>query len=349
MKRIKKLNSSETAVFCGQLSLLLPAGITPLESIRLMSDDSESAQGKVLLAKIEASLTNGAGFYEALASTDVFPEYMTSMVLLGEESGKLDIIMKNLAVYYERQNTISETVKNAISYPFIMICLMSFIMVVLLSKVLPIFSQVFFQLDSGLNDTSIHLIRIGENLRAASGFLMLLLILAAISFFILAKSRHKSVRLKHMLYSCRVTKHFFLCISYSRFADVMSMITSGGMDIFKGLELSDKIIDNHIMKQKLEIFRTALLQGESIPDALKKSEIFQAQHRRMIQTGYKSGSIDKVFSKLSEYYKDAALSRLQRFLGAVEPTLVIIFSLTVGIILMSVIMPLIGIMSGIGQ
>lgn len=348
MKKYKHLSNSETASFCGQLALLLPAGITPLESICLMSEDAASAEGRELLIQIEASLRDGLSFYEALVSTEAFPEYVISMVLLGEEAGRLDSIMTSLAEYYEQQNTISETVKDAVSYPLIMVCLMLLILVVLLTKILPIFNQVFLQLGSGLTSTSGQLMRIGTWLQSVSGIWAGIFAAAVVIFFFLYKNQKGHTWIKRRLQTSGFSKNYYLCISYSRFAGVMSMIITSGIDIFKGLELSQGIIDNELMDEKLAVFKAALLRGDYVPEALKEAEIFQAQHQRMIQISYKTGDSDKIFKKLSIYYKDSALSRLQRLLSTIEPTLVIVFSLTVGIILLSVIMPLIGIMSSIG-
>ena len=98
MKKVKMLNNAELASFCGELALLLPAGITPYDAILCMQEDSSSPQALELLNAIASSLQNGMTFCEALSSTEVFPEYVVSMILLGEQSGNLDIIMRMLPI-----------------------------------------------------------------------------------------------------------------------------------------------------------------------------------------------------------------------------------------------------------
>ena len=148
MKKEKKLTQEELAAFCSQLSLLLPAGITPYEAIIFMKEDTPTEKGKESLEQIEAALKDGLSFYDALKNSCLFPDYVTSMILLGEESGNLDIVIQKLADYYEQQCSITSSIKNAISYPMIMIGLMLVILSVLLAKILPIFNQVFIQLGS---------------------------------------------------------------------------------------------------------------------------------------------------------------------------------------------------------
>jgi type IV pilus assembly protein PilC len=348
MKKQKKLNNSEVAAFCSQLSLLLPAGITPFESIHLMLEDSASEQGKALLNQIEESLRDGESFHEALSKTEVFPDYVVSMVFLGEESGNLDIITKKLADYYEQQCAISESIKNAVSYPLIMICLMLLILVVLLTKILPIFNQVFVQLGSELTGVSKQLMGLGSAVQSISGILIIIVAIIAIAAFIILKIPKANLWFKSKLHRWSVTKNFYLDIAYSRFAGALSMVTAGGIDIYKGIDLANRLIDNSVMEEKIKKCKECLLKGDYLHEAMKEAGIFRAQHQRMLQIGFKSGNSEVVFDKISQHYEEATLNRIQKILGAIEPTLVIVFSLMVGLILLSVIMPLIGIMSSIG-
>jgi type IV pilus assembly protein PilC len=348
MKKQKRLNNSEVAAFCSQLSLLLPAGITPFESIHLMLEDSATEQGKELLTQIEQSLRDGETFYESLQKTEVFPDYVVSMVHLGEESGNLDIITKKLADYYEQQCAISESIKNAVSYPLIMVCLMLLILIVLLTKILPIFNQVFIQLGSELTGVSKQLMSLGTAVQSISGVLIVLVVIIAIFAVMVAKNAKVKKWFSAKLHTWNLTRNFYMDIAYSRFAGALSMITAGGIDIYKGIDLANQLIDNQVMDEKIKTCKKALLDGDYIYEAMKEASIFKSQHQRMLQIGYKSGNSEIVFEKISKYYEDATLARIQRVLGAIEPTLVIVFSLMVGLILLSVIMPLIGIMSSIG-
>jgi type IV pilus assembly protein PilC len=348
MKKQKRLNNSEVAAFCSQLSLLLPAGTTPFESIHLMLEDAATDQGKVLLTQIEETLRDGESFYEALKKTEVFPDYVVSMIHLGEESGNLDIITKKLADYYEQQCAISESIKNAVSYPLIMICLMLLILIVLLTKILPIFNQVFIQLGSELTGVSKQLMSLGTAVQSISGVLIAIIVLLAIVAIIILKNSKAKAGFMKKLHTWNLTKNFYMDIAYSRFAGALSMITAGGIDIYKGIDLANQLIDNQLMDVKITNCKKALLNGDYLHEAMKEAGIFRAQHLRMLQIGYKSGNSEVVLEKISKYYEEATLVRIQRILGAIEPTLVIVFSLMVGLILLSVIMPLIGIMSSIG-
>lgn len=348
MKKIKRLNQEEVASFCSQLALLLPAGITPYEAIILIREDTPDVKGKEILEQLEAALKDGLSFHEALQSTSVFPEYVLSMITLGEESGNLDIVIQKLADYYEQQCSISTAIKNAISYPIVMICLMLIILVVLLTKILPIFNQVFLQLGSELTGVAAQLMAIGNLIESVSAILIILIILIGISstfvYYVPSLRKHWL----HLIHTNRLTRNFFLSIAYARFASAMSMTTASGINLFRGLTLAKILVGNEIVSKKIDQCNEAISSGDYLYEAMKKAGIFQAKHLRMLQLGQRSGEIDTVLAKISTYYEEETLTRMHRILSAIEPTLVIIFSLLVGLILLSVIMPLIGIMSNIG-
>lgn len=348
MKKERKLNQEEVSSFCNQLSLLLPAGITPYEAIILMLEDTPDKKGKSILEQLEAALKEGLSFHEALKGTNVFPDYVISMIFLGEESGNLDIVMKKLADYYEQQCSISSSIKNAISYPLIMIGLMLIILAVLLAKILPIFNQVFLQLGSELTGVAARLMAIGNLIESISGVLIFATVFIILCLFIIYHIPVCRNWGKHFLHTGKLTRNFFLGIAYARFASAMSMVTASGVDLFRGLTLAQLLVDNEIVSEKINLCSKSISEGDYLYEAMKKADIFQAKHLRMMQIGQRSGETDVVLNKISSYYEEDTLTHMHRILGAIEPTLVIFFSLMVGLILLSVIMPLIGIMSSIG-
>lgn len=348
MKKIKKLSNAEVADFCNQFAMLFSAGIPPYEAVVLMQEDIPNEQGKEILSIIHSHLRDGFTFYEALKATNVFPDYVTEMILLGEETGNLEIITQKLAAYYEQQCQIFNAIKNALSYPLIMVALMLFILVVLLSKVLPLFNQIFIQLGSELSGMAKQLMSIGNVLQYVICILIVMIIFFGILCTILFSCEKYKKRINHFLQTTFFTKKFLLQIAYSRFAACLSLVTTSGIDIFQGLILAEQLVSNEIMTEKIRQCKKHLSEGDFIYEALKKANIFKPSQLRMLQIAYKSGNSDTALLKISNTYEAETLDKIRRLLGMIEPTLVITFSIIVGIILLSVILPLIGMMSNIG-
>lgn len=347
MKKMKALTNAEITSFCGQMSLLINAGITPIESLQVLLKDTENPNGKDLLSAILDNTTNGHSFAEALELTETFPNYFIHMISLGEESGNLDVVLKNLSDYYEHEENITSSVKSALRYPIIMLIMMALVITVLLTKVLPIFQQVFSQLGSELTGLAKRFMTIGSLLNQLSiAIIIVILLLFVIYILVLNTQKGQELFHKFLTYS-PFTKSFYLNIAYGRFASGLAMAFSSGLDTFHSLDLVSNLIDNAIMKQKIESCKVSLENDASFPEALKKAEIFSNLYLQMISIGFRTGNIDTIMSKISSHYDSETEEKLHTFLTSLEPTLVIIFSFIVGLVLLSVIMPLIGIMSSI--
>ena len=117
----KLLSNEEIASFCNQAAMLFQAGIPPVEGMAILQSDAQSPEGKAIFDQILTVCRQGESFHKALEATGVFPDYCLHMIALGEESGNLDVCMLSLAAYYEKEQNISDSIKGAVTYPFIMI------------------------------------------------------------------------------------------------------------------------------------------------------------------------------------------------------------------------------------
>ena len=164
----KLLSNEEIASFCSQAAMLFQAGIPPVEGMSILQSDAQSPEGKAIFDEILAVCRQGESFHKALEATEVFPDYCLHMIALGEESGNLDVCMNSLADYYEKEDAIANSIRDAVAYPFIMIAMMAAVIVVLVSRVMPIFEQVYVELGSEMTGFAASLLRLGNHLNRYS-------------------------------------------------------------------------------------------------------------------------------------------------------------------------------------
>lgn len=348
MKNQKLLSNSEIASFCSQTAMILNAGITPAEGMNILLADTNEPKGKAILEEILSSCRQGESFCHALIATGVFPDYVLHMVELGEESGNLDDVMKSLAAYYEREESIAESIRGAVRYPFIMIGMMILVIFVLLTKVLPIFNQVFIQLGSEMTGISSSLLSLGNSLNRYSLLLLILLLVCALLYFIGFRTRGGKRISRRFFTVFPLTKGFYEKVAAGRFASGLAMTVSSGLDTYSSLDMVSALVENRHMEERIAVCKQNLENGDNLSEALTKSNIFSNLYSRMVAVGFKTGSVDLVMEKISENYERETDKKLQSIISVLEPTLVIILSLIVGLILLSVILPLMGIMSSIG-
>lgn len=342
-----ELSNRELSVFFREMALLQKAGITPAEGVSELLDD---AKDDPVLKQMKDVLNEGATFHDALKACNVFPSYVTGMVRIGEEAGALDTVLTSLADHYEREEGIRESIKSAVIYPCLMILMMLVIVFVLVTRVLPIFSLVFSQLGTSLSGISGALLHAGQVLNRYSIVLLIvlaLLVLLFLYFYATAAGRKKAAS---FLEGFPPTKAIRKDIASGRFADALSLMFKSGIPLTEEtMEMTKDLVDHREMRNDITRFYD-LVEKESvnIPDALKNAGIFSGLYASLMRAGFKAGEQDAVMERIAVRYREDTDEKLYRLIGAIEPTLVIALSVIVGLILLSVILPLIGVMSNLG-
>lgn len=344
---MKPFSNVELSSFCGQIALILKSGISSLEGLTIMSEDAISTDEKQILEALLNHMQETGSLYHALESVKIFPSYMLHMIEIGEETGTLDEVMEALQNHYEREDSINKSIRSSITYPMIMTGMMALVVIVLLVKVMPVFNQVFMQLGSEMTGFSRALMNVGAIINRYSAVFIILL--AAIAGFIFYGTRTASGRnlLRSLGYKLKLTKVLYEEIAVCRFASGMALTLSSGLNPERSLELVTSLNDDPVFQEKLGRCQDAVNQGEDLSQALFHSGMFTGVYARMASIGSKTGSMDQVMEQIAELYQEDIDMRMNNLLAILEPTLVILLSLIVGIILLSVMLPLMGIMSSI--
>ncbi len=345
---MKALSNAELAVFCGQLDLVLRAGIPAAEGLAALAGDTPEGEGRALLEQMAAGMEAGAPFAEVLAQSGAFPAYLCSMVRLGEASGRLDDVLQALAAHYQREEALAANIKNAVTYPLIMLGMMLVVLVVLVVQVLPVFDGVFRQLGSGLTGFPAAVLHIGQALgRYSLVFLLLAAVLAAVcGYFVLtARGRQKLRGFGQRFFA---TRKLAEKIATARFASGMHLALSSGLDLDEGLATVAGLVEHPGVAAKIETMRREMAAGRSFAEASAAAGMFPGLYARMVNIGVRAGSVDEVLTNIAARYDDEIERDTAAAVARIEPALVAVLSVVVGMILLSVMLPLMGIMSGIG-
>ena len=330
----KPLSNLEIAEFCNQMHMLLSSGISPMEALTLLSEDCQSEAEHLLLLQMLENIESTGILHESMTCVQVFPDYVLHMTKLGEDTGTLDDVMQGLSEHYIREENLAGMIRSALIYPSIMLGMMLLIVIVLLTKVMPIFNQVFQQLGQELSGFSAGLLTLGETLSNYSfGIVIGIAILICIIF----------LNRKHLPFQNKMQEKIAAC----RFADGMSIALKSGLTPEAGLELTADLIDSSDFVKKIQDCSQQLESGMNLGEALRESQILKGSYARIALIAEKSGMLDEAMSQISSEYEYEINSNITHKIALIEPTLVIILSFIVGIILFSVMLPLLGIMSGL--
>lgn len=341
----KPLSNEEAASFCSQMAMILKSGISSVEGISIMIEDARSEEEKEILRTIEDTLTATGNFHTALEASGVFPSYLLKLADIGEQSGKLDEVMYSLGIHYEREAQIAASIKNAVTYPLIMIAMMVVIILILIMKVLPIFSQVFTQLGQKMSGFSSGLLNLGNVLNRYSVVLILILAVLALCFIVGFYTQPGRRFFSRAAEKLGFSRSLSMKIASCRFASGMALTLSSGLNPDQSLELASALTDSPDFAKKASKCQELVNEGTDLSAALSQSGIFSGIYARMVTVGFKTGSLDEVMKKIASQYEEEIDGQISKVIAMLEPTLVAVLSVIVGVILLSVMLPLVGIMS----
>ena len=342
------LSPSEISAFCAQVAMLLKAGISISEGIGIICEDLKSPKGKEILRAVHEQVEIGAPLYSALAATEKFPDYVVNMVEIGEATGKLDNVMDSLCAYYEREEAVSKMVRNAVTYPLVMIAMMLAVITVLVVQVMPIFNDVFQGLGAQMTGFSLAVMNFGQALSRYSMVIVGVAVALAVTFWLFSRSQGGRAKLENARARFFLTRGLYEKIAAGRFASAMALMLSSGMDTDQSLEMVYKLIKTPTVRGKIEACQKRLSEGEAFSEALARVGMFSGVYASMVSVAFKSGSMDTVMEKLAVRYEDETSSQIGNIIAVLEPSLVAVLSVIVGMILLSVMLPLMGIMATIG-
>ncbi len=346
-KENKKLSPEELFAFSDEMHMMIQSGISALESITLMLEESHNAQEKDLLKQMQDSIYDKGSFAAAVKDTGVFPEYYNYMIEIGEQTGKTDEVLRTLANHYEREVAIHRAIKSAVSYPLLMVSMMLVIIVVLVTCIMPIFERVFRQLGSDMDGVSGGLLQIGQFfVEYRILFLALLVVILAAGLWLFKSSAGKKVLLS-LVSKIGMFNRIYEKVMVSRFCSGMAMTISSGMSLPQALEIAGNLVTSAKIQSKIEICKDTFNESTDIGNAFSQSGLFTGLYGRMVVLAAKTGNMEQVMDKVADTYQDEADEEIHSLISIVEPTLVIILSVIVGLILMSVMLPLLNIMAGI--
>ena len=345
-KTLTPLTNAEIQAFCSQMSMILKSGISSTEGLSIMLDDARNTEEQKFLKTALDTLNMTGSLYEAMKATGACPDYFIYMIQIGEQTGTLDDVMNSLSDYYAKEDSLSQTIRTAVSYPLIMIIMMIAVILILITKVMPVFNQVFHQLGSDMTGISRGFLNMGIFLNNHVVISTAILIALVVLLFFLFRTSSGQKKLQSFARHFGVMRKLSEKIAARRFADGMALTLGSGLTPQNSLQLSLQLVEDSDFLTRLNACEDAVSAGDDLCDTLLKHHIFSGLYARMASIGAKTGAMDEVMRKISGCYEEEIDEQIDGLIAAIEPTLVIILSIIVGIILLSVMLPLVSIMAG---
>lgn len=341
-----KLTMSEKYMFCNQMAMILESGFSLNQGVTMVYEEMDDKNIKGVLQEVAKYLDEQVSFSEAIDLTKAFDDYMVNLVKVGETSGNLDDVMQSLSEYYARIDDITNKLKQALTYPIILIIMMVVVVGIIVFKVLPIFKDVLNGLGSDLSSYANSFMEFGQIFSLICFAVLLVLVIVIIAGYLYQRITHVNV-LSNVVQKSFVTRKLSRALNKAQITYALSLFISSGYDLQEAMKFVPKLVDDKQLRANLEKCNEDLINGDSFVEVIKKYQIYQGMQLNMIQVGFKTGQVDIIMKQLSNSFQEEVSRAIDQFLNIIEPTIVTLLSLVVGIVLMSVMLPLISIMSSL--
>ena len=336
-------SAAELSSFCGQIALILEAGLPLYDGMETLAGGEKGTNADLYQAA-SRGVTETGSLYDALKDDGRWPSYLVEMVGIGERSGNLERVMRGLEAFYAREDRIRSSVVSAVTYPLVLGIMLVVIVFILLWKVMPVFRRVMDSMGVGVTESGARLMHLGSAVGWIVLVLVAVMVLAVIVFAVLSRTKYRDAVFANVQRAIPALSRLGRKLSASRVSGVLSMMLSSGFPMEEALEMTGKVLSDREAAEKVNAIRGSLSEGKSFSDAVS---LFDELHSSMIRMGSATGHEDQVLGKLSVLYEEQVEDEISRLISIIEPTLVALLAVVIGAVLLSVMLPMAGILTSL--
>ena len=333
---LHKFKMEELAYDCRQLSAMLTSGLTLVRALDILYKEQVKEGPKQIFREVYEEVQKGSSFSDALKMQQgAFPNFMVSMIQAGESSGSLDVIVKRLEDYYDKQNKLNNKIRGAMMYPIILAVLCVAIVIALFTFIMPTFKGLLTEKDmKGITGA---LFAFSDSIR---GYWYIYVgVILAVVFIVKYSLKIPDVRYKFDKMICKMPKVGKLVVKVytGKFARTLSSLYSSGIPMVEALERSSAILNNTFIEKAFVTVIDEVKQGEQLSVSIQRTGIFESMFCSIIYVGEESGALDTILEKSAGFYEDESDSAIQRLVGMIEPVMIIFMGAAIGFVIAGIL------------
>lgn len=337
----QRVKMQDIAMMTRQFASLLSAGIPLVETLAALGDQMESPKLKTAITGLKERVTEGEKLSSAMLQYPlIFNSLFVNMVSAGESSGMLESVLERIADVSESQAKLKSKVVGALTYPAIMGCVGLLMMILLMTFVIPKITTMLIEMGGEL--PMITKVMIGAS-NFMLGWWWLLLLMTGLAIFLFRKwvnSAKGRYQFHKILLRAPLVGKLILLTNIARLTRTLGTLLQSGVPMLGALDIVINIVDNLLIKDALQKAREAVKEGASLADPLKQSGLFPNLTVHMIATGEKTGDLEKMLERVADNYETQVDNTVGSLMGLMEPAMIIMMAGVVGLIAVSVILPM---------
>lgn len=335
-----KVKTEHFTIFCRQLATMCRSGISLVEAVRILSEQSPGKPFRKVLAEITAEMEGGTAFSVAVADhPTVFTPVFVNMVRAGEAGGNLDEMLERLAVFFEKERATREKVKSAMVYPVIMLIIMVLVVTFMMLFVIPRYVESFAMIDIELPLPTVIVMGISAWMQTYWYGVLVLLALPMLLLRLIRSNEQASRQLDYWKLKVPVFGKLWHKQAIARFSRTFSSLYVAAIPILPSLTIVSHVVGNAAIGKVIADIRDEVRSGNSIAETLQATWLFPPMVVQMIAVGERSGSLDSMLEKVADFYEADVDTIADRLKVLLEPLMIVALTSVVGLIVLAVLMP----------
>jgi type IV pilus assembly protein PilC len=344
-----KIAAKRLAIFTRQFSVMLDAGLPLVQCLEILGEQEENKNFRAMIQQVRTDVESGSALADAMRKHPrAFDNLFVNMIAAGEAGGILDIILQRLSAYIEKVVKLRNQVKAALMYPAAVILIAIGVVWVILWKVIPVFSQLFAGLGGEMPFITQVVIGFSNAIGRYTLFAIPIVIFGSIAFQRWRKTERGRRIVDGAILKMPIVGMLMRKIAVARFCRTLATLTSSGVPILDGLEITAKTSGNAIIEDAVMAVRKAVEEGKTISEPLAMTKVFPPMVVQMINVGEQTGALDQMLSKIADFYEDEVDTAVSGLMKLIEPLLITVLGVIIGTIVTAMYLPLYSILSKIG-
>jgi type IV pilus assembly protein PilC len=338
-----RVRTKDKILFTRQLATLINAGLPLSQSLRTVAEQTDSKSLRVVIDQIVTDVEGGSSLSNAFGQHEkVFNQVYVNLVAAGESSGTLDETLERLATQQEKDAAIVSKIRGALTYPIIVVVVIVGVLVFLLTTVLPQIAVLYEDLNKDLPLATAIMVAIA-NFIINFWYVVLLLVAGAIyAAFTYARTNQGKRTFDRIRMRMPLFGDLFMLLYMARFARTASTLLTSGVPMLETLNISGKAVNNVHIGESLERAANKVKSGTALSKSIEGDTNFLRLVPQMIRIGEQSGSIDAMLAKIASFYEDELDNKIKAISTIIEPALMIMLAVVVGIIVAAILLPVYG-------
>ena len=337
----KKVKNKDLSVFCKQFAAVLRAGVPVIAALDMMATSTENKTLRTAIEEAEVHVQKGGTLADALRlNKDVFPDMLSNMVAAGESSGKMEICFERMAAQFEKDGHIEGKIKSAMMYPIVILIVVTGVVILMLTSVIPTFSEMFKEMGAQLPKATQMLVNASDFLTKRWYVVLLIAVALIVGIKLFSQTEFGQEFNGNAALKLPIFGNLNVKTAAATFSRTFATLLASGIPMVDAVEQTANVMKNKVIRDKLKDCKVQVMRGVPLSKPIKDMQIFPDMLSQMMHIGEETGNIEDMMEKVADFYEDEVDLATDALTSAMEPLIIVIMAVVVGSMVIAIYSPI---------